>query len=127
MAVSIALLNTLRFELLNLHKTLIDMERSEYEWRHGKISAQQFLQMLLKDPQFEWLHFLSELIVKMDEIVDSKDPVSEEEVDGVFQTAKKLLDPDSIHETFAEKYRDAMQRDPAVVLAHQRVRQIFRS
>lgn len=129
MTSSTALLNNLRFDLLNLHKTLIDLERTEYEWRHGKVSAPQFLQLLLKEPQFEWLHFFSELIVGMDEALEVKDSasVSEEEVNSLIQTSRKLLDPDSISRTFAEKYRDALQKDPAVVLAHQRLRQTLAS
>lgn len=127
MAITPAFLNNLRFELIHLHKTLIDHERANYEWRHGTVPATQFLQLLMSDPQFAWLQFLSQLIVNMDELLDSKEPASQEKMDMLVSTAKKLLNPASIDAVFAEKYQDALQKEPAVILAHQRVRQVLTS
>ena len=65
----------LRHGLLRLHKMLLDQERVGYERARGKIgNSYEFLQLVLKDPWFDWLHRLSELIVQMDEALDARDP-----------------------------------------------------
>src|SRR6266513_5985831 len=64
-------LKVLRQGLLRLHKTLLDLERRDYERARGPISnSYEFLQLVLKDPWFDWLHRLSELIVQIDENMD---------------------------------------------------------
>ena len=46
----------LRQILLNLHKALLDSERTAYEISHGAIaSPAAFLQLLINDPSFQWL------------------------------------------------------------------------
>ena len=46
--------------LLRLHKTLLDLERRDYERARGRIgNSYEFLQLVLKDPWFDWLHRLS--------------------------------------------------------------------
>lgn len=123
MPIDAARLNEVRLSLLHLHKTLLDHEREEYEWRHGQVSSGKFLQLALADSQFAWLHYLSELIVKIDEMTDSREPATEEDVNAVIVDARKLLDPASINNDFAEKYQNALQKQPAVVMAHQRLRE----
>src|SRR6476619_8423247 len=68
-------LKHLRHGLLRLHKMLLDLERVGYERAHHRIAnSYEFLQLVLKDPWFDWLHRLSELIVQMDEALDTRDP-----------------------------------------------------
>lgn len=122
---SIEVLPELRQKLLSLHKTLIDLERSSYERVHGRVQPGQFLQLLLQDEQYGWLRTLSEMIVFIDEILDPKVPTNEEHVRSVLDQARKLLDPSAISEDFANKYMDALQRDPAVVMAHKEVRDVL--
>jgi hypothetical protein len=53
-------LDELRQRLLDLHKTLVDYERVTYEKTFGAIASQnEFLQLLIKDPWFAWLHPIS--------------------------------------------------------------------
>ena len=67
-------LKELRHGLLRLHKTLLDLERRGYERARGRIgNSYEFLQLVLKDPWFDWLHRLSELIVQIDETLDTRD------------------------------------------------------
>lgn len=122
---SIEVLPDLRQKLLTLHKTLIDLERNSYERLHGRVQPGQFLQLLLQDEQFGWLRTLSEMIVLIDEILDPKVPINEEHVSNVLDQARKLLDPSAISQDFANKYMDALQRDPAVVMAHKEVRDVL--
>jgi hypothetical protein len=76
-------LKELRHGLLKLHKLLLDLERRDYERSRGPISnSYEFLQLVLKDPWFDWLHRLSELIVQIDESLDTRDtdtPMTEQD------------------------------------------------
>jgi hypothetical protein len=68
-------LKELRHGLLRLHKLLLELERRGFERARGRISNSfEFLQLVLKDPWFDWLHRLSELIVQIDESLDTRDP-----------------------------------------------------
>ena len=62
----------LRKSLLHLHKTLLDWERAAYERVHGRVSPTDLLQATMEHPQFAWLRPISELIVRIDESVDTE-------------------------------------------------------
>ena len=68
----VAMLAELRPALLDLHKTLLDWERIGYERAHGRQSSGELLQLLLSNPQFSWLHSISELIVRIDEALEPR-------------------------------------------------------
>ncbi len=115
-------LSTLRDELLNLHKALVNADRVSYESTVGAIqSPNHFLQLLTNDPWFAWLHPFSQLIVSMDEAMDSKKPLTPTEVDAFVKQTGLLLVPAESGEGFARHYFDALQNDPDVVLAHGRL------
>jgi hypothetical protein len=116
-------LRRLREPLLHLHKTLMDFERSNYERVNGKVTPPQLLNLLLQDQQFAWLHVISELVVRIDELLDSKEPIKEEDAESIVREARKLLTPVEISEDFGRKYQYALQQDPNVVMAHQEVRE----
>lgn len=112
-------LTELRKELLHLHKALVDSERETYEKTFGPIpGANALLQLLTSDPWFAWLHPVSQLIVTIDEALDEKDPMTDEAAEMLFDQTKRLLVATETGEGFGRHYFDAMQRDPAVVLAH---------
>jgi hypothetical protein len=112
-------LEEVRQALLTLHKALVDSERVTYEKTVGAIrSPNQFLQLLTTDPWFAWLQPLSQLIVSMDEAMDSKEPLTEAIVDAAVKEANVLLAPSETGEGFSHHYFDALQRDPDVVVAH---------
>jgi hypothetical protein len=56
----------LREALLRLHKTLLDMERRAYEKEHGAVNTGQLFQLVVDNPQFAWLHNISEFVVRID-------------------------------------------------------------
>jgi hypothetical protein len=121
-----ARLEEVREALLALHKTLVDSERVTYEKTVGAIrSPNQFLQLLTTDPWFAWLQPLSQLIVSMDEALDSKEPLTAETVDAAIKEANLLLSPSEVGEGFSHHYFDALQRDPDVVIAHAEVMKLF--
>ncbi len=115
-------LKQLRQGLLRLHKTLLDMERRGYERARGRIgNSYEFLQLVLKDPWFDWLHRLSEMIVQIDETLDNRDPeqpTTEEDAKALLARAKSLLAPAESGSEFQKNYFLALQQSPDVVLLH---------
>lgn len=108
-----------RLVLLHLHKTLLDDEREAYERVHDRIeNSYEVLRLVMHDPWFAWLHDLSELIVKIDEMLDGEEPPAKGDVDGVMQQARELTTPDENGAEFQQKYFRALQRSPDAVLAH---------
>lgn len=115
-------LKQLRQGLLRLHKTLLDLERVGYERARGRIgNSYEFLQLVLKDPWFDWLHRLSELIVQIDETLDTRDPeqpATEDDAKALMARAKNLLSPAETGSEFQKNYFLALQQSPDVVLLH---------
>jgi len=115
-------LKILRQGLLRLHKLLLDLERRDFERARGRISnSYEFLQLVLKDPWFDWLHRLSELIVQIDETLDTHDsdaPATEADAAALVERAKTLLSPSETGSEFQKNYFLALQQSPDVVLLH---------
>lgn len=112
-----ALLNELRTLLLQLHKTLIDWQRAEYETMHGRLQTTQLLNVIFHDPAFAWLRSMSGLIVRIDEALDlkpKKDPI---ESGPLVAAARELIAPEA-GSAYAQRYHAALQELPDVVLAH---------
>src|SRR6266545_7329671 len=121
-------LQQLRNALVDLHKALVDTERVSYEKTVGAIrSPNQFLQLLIRDPWFAWLHPLSQLIVAMDEALDEKEPLTSASMNVLADQTRLLLVASEDGEGFSKHYFDALQRDPGVVLAHAEVAKLLRS
>jgi len=120
-------LKALRNGLLQLHKALLDSEKAAYERDIERItSTGQYLELVLHDPWFHWLHELSEFIVLIDETLDRKEqPVTPEEADRLVDRARMILVPAESGYGFARRYFEVMQRDPATVLAHRDMLQVM--
>src|SRR5256714_8786468 len=123
-------LKVLRLGLLRLHKTLLDLERRDYERARGRISnSYEFLQLVLKDPWFDWLHRLSELIVQIDETLDTHDnetPATEPDAKALVERAKTLLAPAETGSEVQKNYFLALQQSPDVVLLHSELMRLLR-
>ena len=111
-----ALLTELRRLLLELHKTLIDWQRADYERVHGRLQTTQLLNVIFNDPAFAWLRTMSGLIVRIDEALDAKPPEGSESGPLAAQ-ARQLVAPEPGSE-YAQRYHAALQELPDVVLAH---------
>lgn len=120
------LLVNLRRALLALHKTLLDWERAAYERIHGRSSPAAFLSTVMRDPQFAWLHPLSELIVRIDQALDA-DPEERVDVDVVVRQARMLVAPDETGTSYAQRYHAALQNHPDAVLAHREVTNVLKA
>jgi hypothetical protein len=127
-------LSHVRRTLLDLHKALIERERTTYEKTHGSVSAAEMLRLLIGDDRFSWLHPISEIIVRVDELISNSnerrrpsparpamtpDEVSAEATALLRETRDLLTGhaPDG----FRERYHAALQHDTAIVLMHQAV------
>ncbi|HLH17174.1 MAG TPA: hypothetical protein VKX45_08130 [Bryobacteraceae bacterium] len=110
----------LRNGLLRLHKSLLDSERAAYERDVERItSTGQYLNLVLNDPWFAWLRELSQFVVLIDETLDFKqDPATAADAERLIARAREIVSPSETANGFGRKYFEAMQRDPAVVLAH---------
>ena len=117
---------SLRNGLLRLHKSLLDSERASYERDIQRItSTGQFLNLVLNDPWFTWLRELSQFIVVVDETLDFEEAPTAGEADRLIARARDLVAPSETAVGFRRRYYEAMQRDPAVVLAHRDMIQEF--
>lgn len=96
--------------LLDLHKTLLDLTRAEYEREHGAVtSTGALLQLVTQDPAFAWLRPVSQLIVALDD----EDALAE--AGGARALAERVFTAGNV---FYDRYVDVLQADPAIVLAH---------
>jgi hypothetical protein len=120
------LLTDLRKALLRLHKTLLDWERSGYERIHGRQSSNDLLKALLNDPQFAWLRPMSQLIVRIDEILGDKTPPMRNDVDAVVAQVRTLTSPNETGNTYERRYDMALQEHPDAVFAHRDLLALFR-
>ena len=112
------LLADLRLALLRLHKVLLDWERGGYERIHGRQSSNDLLNALLNDPQFAWLRPMSQLIVRIDEILGEKTPPMRNDVEAVVSQVKALTSPNETGNVYERRYDMVLQEDPDAVFAH---------
>ena len=117
----------LREALLRLHKSLLEMERREYEKLHGKVTAGELFRLVVDDAQFAWLHNISEFVVRIDENLESDKGASEEDSSGSMLLARKMFTPTESGDSFQKRYYDAIQKDPSVVMEHAELARLFGS
>jgi len=105
-------LTVLRSPLLDLHKTLVDAEREDYERGRGRMSDGEFLKALIDDPAFAWLGALTALIVRLEELEPAALP------DEYLVEIRRLLKPDPAGRLFQRKYGELLQKRPEALVAH---------
>jgi hypothetical protein len=128
-------LSQVRRTLLDLHKALIERERAAYEKEHGPVSPAEMLQLLIRDAAFLWLHPISELIVRVDELISNAsdrrrptparpamtpDQVSAEAEILMIET-RELLTVGDAPGGFRERYDAVVHADPSIVMLHRAV------
>ena len=120
-------LRELRGRLLHLHKVLLDDTRTTYEMDRGRIGSNAtLLQLVIGDPWFAWLHALSELIVRIDQTAEPDSPATDADAVALIDQVEQLLTASETGEGFPRRYYEALQRQPAVVLAHADVRRTIK-
>jgi len=119
-------LRELRSKLLHLHKTLLEMERADFERNFGRLTSGELLQLVINHPQFAWLRQISALVVQMDEMLAAEEPATVSDVQGLLAQVS-LLFTSSTDEVFKEKYQAALQRESAAVVAHSEITKLLRT
>ena len=123
---SLRYLRDLRGRLLHLHKTLLEMERADFERDFGRLTSGELLQLVINHAQFAWLRQVSALVVQIDEMLDTDKKVTVNEFCELL-TLARLLFKSPADESFNEKYQAAFQHEPAVVIAHSEVMNLLRA
>jgi hypothetical protein len=103
--------------LFRLHKTLIDAERAVFERERGNLTSGEFLQALIQDPELAWLQPFTRLIVEMDEVLATREPIAEPEVRALLDRARLLIEPESGSDP-AQRYQEIRERNPETLLLH---------
>ena len=118
----------LRTQLLNLHKVLLDDAKAAYEMDRGRVGTNAtLLQLVISDPWFAWLQRLSGMIVRIDESIARDAPTTETDVAAMIDQVEGLLTASETGDDFQKRYFEALQRQPAVVMAHADVRRALKS
>ncbi len=87
-------LSALSTALRHFHAALLDVARGEYEAKHGPIGGPFALyNLVLNDPHFQWLRPLSGLMATLDEVTDSKAPLTGSNVQDVRAALGALFSP----------------------------------
>lgn len=116
-------LTALRLPLVDLHRELLELERRAYEGAHGRVAPAELLQLALQHEQFAWLHRISAVIVRIDQLTADDEAPTGADVQTVAAHIRTLLRPAPDGTPFQQQYDHAIQNDPAVVLAHRAVMQ----
>ncbi len=115
-----------RHGLLGLHKALIVAEQLTYERIYGRVdSTGQLLQLVMNDPWFTWLHPLSNMVVRIDELLDGHDHPTVDEVAVLLTEIRGLIRPSELGDGYERSYYEALQRAPDVVLAHCEIKKLL--
>ena len=112
--------------LVRLHSLLLDRERRAYEERYGPVGSHALLKLLLEDEDFAWLRPLSGLMARIDELADADEPLTRDEVERVLGETHRLLKSGDSG-AFQDKYRDALQESPDVVMEHAGITGVLRA
>lgn len=117
----------LRDHLIRLHKTLLLVERRSYERTNGRIASPgRFFELVVSDPWFAWLRPISELIVRIDEMLAEEGGAQEDEADITLRKAEEMLTPGEMGTEFQRRYYEALQMEPSVVMAHAEAVRVIR-
>ena len=111
--------------LLKLHKSMLDIEREMHEGIHGKLTATEFLNLLLEDEDFSWLRQFSMLIVEIDEMFAMKEGVPADLVDANLVKVRELVEMTEPDEYFRAKYQFALQRNANAAGLHSQLKALL--
>lgn len=120
-----ARLRDLSVRLRRLHAVLLQRERQTYEGRHGPVASHELLSLLLHDAGFAWLRSLSTMMAQIDAAVDDADAITPADTERALRATYRLLKSGERGD-FQDRYRDALQDSPDVVMAHASVSEVLK-
>lgn len=119
-------LTDVRHGLLGLHKALIVAEQLTFERIYGRVdSTGQLLQLVMNDPWFTWLHPLSNMVVRIDELMEEETDLTIGDVAVIMTEIRGLIRPSESGDGFERAYYEALQRAPDVVIAHCQIKKLL--
>lgn len=118
-------LKEIRNELLSLHKTLLEIERENYEAEFGKVTNIQLLNLLFEHQNFIWLREISSLVAEIDELFSIKNGIEESEINKLLLKAKLLFDDTENNFEFKNKYQANLDTETKVGKHHLRLESLF--
>jgi hypothetical protein len=117
--------------LRELHRTLMERARREYEREHVvTLTPGELLRLLTTDEAFAWLRSLSEFMADLDLLRDSEPQMMQELTGAVRAAVEHFITPPRAGETgdaYAQHYWPAVQDDPSVAIAHAEVKRVLAS
>lgn len=118
----------LRHALLELHKALLDAQRIRYEREHGRIAtSNEFLGIVLEHPAFAWLRTLSALIARIDEWMESQEEAPDDELPGIIETLRSLIQANGGHPVFSKPYWELVNEAPEVLVEHVKLSRLLQA
>lgn len=120
------LIKTLSTSLARIHRMLLENEIEQLEKERGMtFNPAGRLQLLLNDPNLDWLRVMSQLIAFVDEILFQKEPVTDEQMAAIRVGIDDLIITQK-NSQFAEKYRVLCGQIPDLILEHGHLRSAFK-
>jgi len=116
-----ARLQATRRALLDLHKLLLNRQRTEYRQDHGPVTNAGLFDLAMNDPAFAWLQPILQLVVRIDEMLEWNDLWNDEDAERVLDRTRALLKASQTGTPFEQKYDAALQAEPEIVFAHRAV------
>ena len=117
------LLDQLSAVLRDLHKALM---HAEAKWFGPIDGPYQLLTLVAQHPHFAWLHALSELMVKLEDLGASPRPIGVHEVAPYRVAIEELVGPrKSSRPDFRARYLALLQGSPDVAMAHGALRRVL--
>ena len=119
-------LTQLASALRHFHSALLDHTRSDYEFREGRIDGPFALySLVMNHPSFQWLRPLSGLMATLDEVLDTKEVLTERHLqDARSALGLLMLGTDTRFAEFRAGY-DRAAADPRVRETEARWRELL--
>jgi hypothetical protein len=116
---ALAHLREIRSSLLTLHKALLDSEQEAYERVNGPVKSKgELFQLVVSDEWFSWLRPISQFIVRIDESLASKEPITLDQANELIAQTRALLNVAESGTEPEERYYQAIQRDSDIAFMH---------
>jgi len=106
----------IRRQVLALHRTLVEIERRDFERAHGRQSPAALLHNLIHDVTFAWLRPLTAILAQIDEVAES--PEAETAMKASVAELRDLVRPDEAGSEFQRRYAALLQQHPELVVSH---------
>jgi hypothetical protein len=121
-------LQAVRRAAIDVHGSLLELTRREYERENGRISdSATLLKLITTEPAFAWLNPLTALIADIDEVLHDHRLEARQRIPLLLRAVEDLLRADESGSYFQRRYLAAIQASPDVAVDHRRTISQLRS